>query len=69
VLLIIEASARAVDVFEARLHNPVEKVPSDGFVTGHDFSRADKPLIFVIPRRLHRPPKESSSTCFEGAQL
>ena len=29
-----------------------EKVALECFVTGHDFSRADKPLIFIIPSGL-----------------
>ena len=32
----------------ARLHRPLKKSPLDCFVTGPDFSRANKPFIFVI---------------------
>ncbi len=31
----------------ARLHRPLKKSASEGFVIGHDFSRADRPFIFL----------------------
>ena len=37
---------------EARLHRLRENFPSDGFVSGHDFSRADKSLILDRPSGL-----------------
>jgi hypothetical protein len=30
-----------------QLHKPPKKSASESFVTGHDFSRADKPIIFL----------------------
>jgi len=48
----------------ARLHTLLKKSLSECFVTGHDFSRADKPFILVIPsgpsETVSQPAKEFS---------
>jgi len=39
-------------LFQGTASRAAEKVRFERFVMGHDFSRADKPFIFVIPSGL-----------------
>jgi len=46
----------------ARLHRPLKNSASESFVTGHDFSRADKPFIFLPEPAFSRRHMTNKST-------